>query len=349
MTPPPVAVGARSLVRELAGGDTVLQGILVRGLDDVERRLYSCVESTGAAFVTETAGHVVKAGGKRLRPLLTLLGARFGTGAGTGESREPNRVVDAAVAAELLHVASLYHDDVVDEAATRHGVESANARWGNSVAVFTGDWLLARAAQVASGLGEEAVRLVAETSGRLVEGQLRELVGPGKGESQLLHYFDVTAGKTASLIAVSLRMGALQAKAPRQVIHALEEYGEHLGTAFQISDDILDITAPQEATGKEQGKDLASGVASLPVLLSLCGPGDGGRELQEILERNDAVRGAQLETTLQILQNSSAVVQARSVMLDRLARARLALAAVPRIPAVKVLEALCDFVAERRE
>ncbi|MGJ3561481.1 polyprenyl synthetase family protein [Streptomyces sp. INA 01156] len=170
--------------------------------------------------------------------------------------------VDAAVLAELVHVSSLYHDDVIDNADTRHGAASANARWGNRRAVFAGDWLLAQAAQLACELGPHAVRMNAVTADRLVRGQMLELLGPDSGTAPLDHYFQVTAGKSASLIALSLRLGALQAGASAAYVDALAEYGEQLGLAFQISDDLLDIGAPASSSGKDRERTWRPGAQS---------------------------------------------------------------------------------------
>ncbi|WP_069817414.1 polyprenyl synthetase family protein [Streptomyces sp. TP-A0874] len=330
---------ARWLLNELSIEDRELDSRLSRSLERAEQRLRECVADASDPYVAEAVGYLVAAGGKRLRPLLALLGAEFGTHA--------EGVHEAAVVAELVHVASLYHDDVMDEALTRHGVPSANARWGQPTAVFAGDWLLARAARLSARLGAETVRLQAEASDRLILGQLRELLGPQPGEDGLPYYFSVTAGKTAALISVSIRLGAIQAAAPPEVSSALAEYGEHLGIAFQISDDLLDITAPQAQSGKDQGRDLSAGVASLPVLLARTDDRPEGAELRGLLAGGGAVEGERHRRALELLQCSPAVPQARSIMNDRLAQARLALGAVPQLPAVKVLDALCDFVSSR--
>ncbi len=205
-------------------------------------------------YVTEAASHLLAAGGKRFRPLLVLLAAE------AGPRPESPEVIDAACVVELTHVGSLYHDDVMDEAALRRGADSANARWDNHVAILTGDFLFAKSSELTAGLGPEAVRIQAETFARLVEGQILETVPPGEGEDPLAHYLDVVAGKTGSLIATSARYGARFGGAPAAVEEALTAYGEIVGSAFQLSDDILDIASDTDESGKTPGTDLREGV-----------------------------------------------------------------------------------------
>ncbi|MFD5496846.1 polyprenyl synthetase family protein [Streptomyces sp. NPDC001812] len=331
----------RSLVSGLAIDDPALRDRLAERLRSVEQHLRERTARTADPRVAPLVGHLVATGGKRLRPLLVLLGAEFG-------DAESEGAVDAAVLAELVHVSSLYHDDVIDNADTRHGAASANARWGNRRAVFAGDWLLAQAAQLACALGPHAVRMNAVTADRLVQGQMLELLGPDSGTAPLDHYFQVTAGKSASLIALSLRLGALQAGASAAYVDALAEYGEQLGLAFQISDDLLDIEAPASSSGKEPGKDVEAGVLSLPVLLALFDdePGDG--ELRALLAAGPAAGTHPHRRALELLRDSPALATAEAMMDDRLALARTALAALPPTPARGVLGSLCDFVAHRR-
>ncbi|MGH3358661.1 MAG: polyprenyl synthetase family protein, partial [Nocardioidaceae bacterium] len=203
-------------------------------LDVVEERLATAVDSK-EPFIAEAAGHLLKAGGKRFRPLLVLLCAEFG-------DPDSDGIVPAALVVELTHLATLYHDDVMDEAALRRGAQSANARWDNSIAILTGDYLFARASRIVAGLGPEAVRLQAETFSRLVHGQIRETTGPRDGEDPLQHYLSVVADKTGALISTSALFGSMMAGASDATQHALTEYGERIGSAFQLSDDIIDVT-----------------------------------------------------------------------------------------------------------
>ena len=188
-------------------------------------------------MVTEAAQHIIAAGGKRFRPLLVVLGSQIGPYA------EPDDVVKAAVVVELTHVGSLYHDDVMDEASLRRGSDSANARWGNTVAILVGDLLFARASDTVAELGPEFVRLQARTFSRLVQGQIAETVGPADGQDPLDHYLQVVADKTGSLIATSALFGAKLSGASSEVQQVMAEFGEQIGVVFQLSDDIIDITS----------------------------------------------------------------------------------------------------------
>lgn len=223
-----------------------------------EQRLQE-VAVASSPFVTEAATHVIAAGGKRFRPSLVFLAAE------TGGATDPERVMDAALVMELTHVASLYHDDVMDEAELRRGAPSANARWDNTVAILVGDFLFARASEVVAGLGTEYVALQARTFARLVQGQIAETLGPVDGQDPLQHYLQVIADKTGSLIAASALFGAMVAGAPPSTLDALEAYAEEIGVVFQLSDDLIDITSDE--TGKTPGTDLREGVPTLPVLM----------------------------------------------------------------------------------
>ena len=240
--------------------DPELKASVRAGMDRVEAQLRAAVCSE-FGFVTETARHLMDAGGKRFRPLLALLAAHFGNPAGAG-------VVESAVVVELTHLATLYHDDVMDEAVARRGAVSANARWGNTVAILTGDFLFARASDVLADLGPDAVHTQARTFARLVTGQIRETAGPPAGADPIDHHLLVLAEKTGSLIATSALFGATFAGVPAAQADLLRRYGEVVGIAFQLSDDLLDITADRSQSGKVPGTDLRAGIATLPVLLA---------------------------------------------------------------------------------
>ena len=230
-------------------------------MEEVEKALYGHVQSR-FPFVTEAASHLLDAGGKRFRPLLVLLAAEAGDHPGVDD------VVTAACVVEITHVGSLYHDDVMDEAALRRGSPSANARWDNLVAILTGDFLFAKSSELTALLGADAVRIQAETFTRLVEGQILETVEPGPDEDPLAHYLEVVAGKTGSLIATSARYGARFGGATPEVEEALAAYGEIVGSAFQLSDDIIDVASDSVESGKTPGTDLREGVPTLPVLMA---------------------------------------------------------------------------------
>ncbi len=228
------------------------------GLDAVEEGLAREM-SFADDLADVTSRYLLQAGGKRVRPTLTLLTAQLGTG------NNPE-VVAAAEALEITHLASLYHDDVMDEANMRRGVPSAQNVWGNSVAILTGDLLFARASKLMSRLGEEAIMLQADTFERLCIGQLHETVGPQGGEDPIAHYLQVLADKTGSLISASAQMGVIFGEAPREYRAAVTEFGEKVGIAFQLVDDVIDLSPEVESTGKVAGTDLLSGVSTLPLL-----------------------------------------------------------------------------------
>ncbi len=225
----------------------------------VEQRLRDAVAHSDA-LAGATARHLVDAGGKRLRPMLTLLCGHLG---------DPGRdeLVDAAVVVELTHLATLYHDDVMDAAPVRRGAPSAHELWGNKVAVITGDLVFARASAIAAGLGAEAIRILAETFERLCMGQLHEVAGPGADADPVAHYLQVLSDKTASLIASSARFGAMFSGAGPELEAALVAYGEAAGVAFQLADDVIDLTSDGAVTGKTPGTDLRDHVPTMPVLL----------------------------------------------------------------------------------
>src|SRR3954452_19325703 len=214
----------------LTGTDPDLQASVNRGLAQVELRLHEVVQSANP-MLTEAAAHLVDAGGKRFRPLLALLAAHLGCGVSSA-------VVAAAVVVELTHQATLYHDDVMDEANVRRGVQAANARWTNTVAILTGDYLFARASDLTAGLGTEATHLQSRTFARLVEGQIAETAGPGEGQDPVEHHLQVVADKTASLISTSARLGALMSGAPAHDFDTVARFGELIGIGFQLSDDL---------------------------------------------------------------------------------------------------------------
>ena len=244
---------------DLPIADSAFDASIRDGLAVVERRLQGAVRQTDR-LADAAAMHLVAAGGKRVRPMLTLLAAHLG---------DPGRseVLDAAVVVELTHLATLYHDDVMDSASTRRGAPAAQHIWGNSVAILTGDLLFARASRVVAGLGPEAVRIQAETFERLCLGQLHETVGPAPGEDPVEHYLGVLADKTGSLIATAGRFGAMFAGAPESVIDVLVGYGERVGVAFQLADDVIDLASAGAESGKTPGTDLREGVPTLPGLL----------------------------------------------------------------------------------
>jgi len=231
---------------------------------------------TGDAFLDEVTTHLLAAGGKRLRPVLALATATSGT---RDASRED---LLGAVAVELVHLASLYHDDVMDEATVRRNVESVNARFGNLVAIVAGDFLLARSAEIAAGLGVEIAALLAATLGELCQGQVAEVRAAFRIDRSEDEYSNAIAGKTAALMATSCRIGALTGRLTRPEVDAFTEFGRSFGMIFQVRDDILDVVGTEADLGKPAGQDLAEGIYTLPVLLTLADPVHGP-ELRDLL------------------------------------------------------------------
>jgi len=304
----------------------------------VEHRLQDATKNT-YGFVSETARHLISAGGKRFRPLLVLLAAQFGDAAAPG-------VIPAAVVCELTHLATLYHDDVMDEAPLRRGVPTANARWDNSIAILTGDFLFARASQILADLGPEAVRLQAETFERLVTGQINECIGPKDGQAAIDHYLSVLVDKTGSLIATSARFGALLSGAPAPVVETLTRFGEVFGVAFQLSDDVLDIASDSDQSGKTPGTDLREGVPTLPTLYALASTDTESARLRELLSAPITDDGLVLEV-LAALRAHPSIDQARDTVARYAEEARELLASLPDNSAKDTLLALCEIVSSR--
>jgi len=318
--------------------DTDLEARLLARLDEVEDALRGHVASE-APFVTEAARHLLDAGGKRFRPLLVLLAAESGNPQGDG-------VLTAACVVELTHLASLYHDDVMDEADLRRGAESANARWDNHVAILTGDFLFSKSSELTAQLGADAVRIQAETFTRLVEGQILETLGPGPDDDPLEHYLRVVAGKTGALIATSARYGARFAGAPLEVEEALTEYGEKVGVAFQLSDDILDVASESLESGKTPGTDLREGVPTLPVLMAQRSADPADARLLELL-RGDLSDDGHHAEALELLRRHPAMAAARTHVVARANEAKQLLKVLPEGPLRAALEAFADVVASR--
>ena len=315
-----------------------LEATLVSQMSQVEALLLSHTKSD-YPFVDETAHHLVAAGGKRLRPLLTLLTAQFGDPTGQG-------VIAAAVACEITHLATLYHDDVMDEAPLRRGVESANIRWGNTIAILTGDFLFAKSSDLLADLGPEAVRLQARTFERLVIGQIMETQGPNPGQDPLEHYLKVVADKTGSLIAASARYGAMVSGAPVEIMDTVTLFGEKIGVAFQLADDVIDIASESNQSGKTPGTDLREGVPTLVTLNVMKSTDSADRDLQHLLSAP-----IEKETTVQevlvALRNHRALGESREQLHQVAKDARLALGPLPICDATGALMSLCDAVIDR--
>ena len=315
-----------------------LEAHLISRMAEVESLLRSHTRSE-YPFVDETAHHLVAAGGKRLRPLLTLLTAQYGDPSGQG-------VVAAAVACEITHLATLYHDDVMDEAPLRRGVESANMRWGNTIAILTGDFLFAKSSDLLADLGPAAVRLQARTFERLVIGQSMETQGPNPGQDPLEHYLKVVADKTGSLIAASARYGGMISGAPAEITDTVTIFGEKIGVAFQLADDVIDIASESNQSGKTPGTDLREGVPTLVTLNVMKSNDPADADLKSLLSAP-----IEDETTVQqvlvALRNHKALDESREQLFMIAKEARGALGPLPINDATGALMSLCDAVIDR--
>lgn len=317
--------------------DATLDEHLTALLDTFEERLVATAVA-GSPFVTEASRHIIAAGGKRFRPLLVFLAARF------GGAVDHDDLMRAALVMELTHVASLYHDDVMDMADLRRGAPSANRLWGNSVAILVGDYLFARASTTVAELGVEYVALQAETFARLVQGQIAETKGPGPDEDPLAHYIQVIADKTGSLIAASALFGGMVAGADRPVLDALAAFGEEVGLVFQLSDDLIDITSTQ--TGKTPGTDLREGVPTLPVLMLRAENDPADAELLALID-GDLSDDAVLADVLRRLRTHPVMGRAKAEVERRADVARAHLAPLPDGEAKDALLKVCTDLVDR--
>jgi heptaprenyl diphosphate synthase len=302
-------------------------------LDRIESMLHDVVHSD-QPMISEAAAYLIDAGGKRFRPMLTLLAGHC------ADPTEP-RLIACGTAIELTHLATLYHDDVIDETGVRRGVPTANVRYGNSVAVLTGDFLFARASGLAADLGPYVSRRLADTIAELCEGQIMETASAGALDVTPDHYLEVIRRKTASLIATSCHLGAWLAGASPEAVAAVTEFGTALGMAFQLSDDILDVAGDQQESGKVPGTDLREGVLTLPALETLAGRAPRGADLRRALESED------FDGALELLRSNGSVELSREAVATWQARAVSALAVLPSGPARDALEQLAGFIGER--
>ncbi len=320
-------------------GDADLNERIGDGLAAVEKLLLEEL-SKGEPFLVDKVLHLVRAGGKRFRPMMALLASQYGPRADSED------VIKAAAVVEIVHLATLYHDDVMDEAELRRGVRSANARWGNSVAILSGDILLAHASRIMSTLGAETVFHFAETFGDLVTGQMRETVGPGESDP-VEHYMKVIREKTGVLIASAGYLGALHGGASEDHIDALKKLGEAIGMVFQIVDDIIDIFSDPDESGKIPGTDLREGVFTLPVLHALAEDTDVGEELRGLLTGPLGDDDAAVERALELLGRSAGREKALADVHRYLAEAEGQVTRLPDNEVTQALGQLAHYTVQR--
>jgi heptaprenyl diphosphate synthase len=317
--------------------DNQLEQSLISDLKKVEDLMRSHIKGD-YPLVVETSRHLVEAGGKRLRPLLTLLSAQFG---------DPTNydIIKAAVCCELTHLATLYHDDVMDDAALRRGVVSANKKWDNAVAILTGDYLFSKVSDMLADIGPEAVKLQAKTFERLVIGQIKETQGKSEGLSQIDHYMKVVADKTGSLIATSARFGALLSGASMEVVETLTKFGEKIGVAFQVADDLLDIASTETASGKTPGTDLKEGVPTLVTLFVMADNDSADKVLIEKLSK--PISEEDLSGVIQELRHHKALKKVQDYLSNVAKEANQLLVDLPNGPAKSALENLTFALVNR--
>jgi heptaprenyl diphosphate synthase len=316
--------------------DKALLDSLQQKLDEVESRIQIATRHT-EEVVDVMSNHLAKAGGKRLRPALLLLTAHLG---------DPTKqdVLDAAVVMEITHLATLYHDDVMDQAETRRGVTAAQKIWGNNLAILTGDLLFARASNIVSNLGERALKMQAQVFEQLVLGQLHESIG-SQEQDPMQHYLDVIRDKTGSLIALSAQLGALLSEADEKYQEPLREYGELMGIAFQLSDDLIDIRSSAAESGKDAGTDILAGVPTLPVIL-LAEYEDA--ESQALLARIKSASGADIQQVLESLRAHPVMAQAEEFANQWGEKAISAIASLPTGSVKSALESFARAMVNRQ-
>jgi heptaprenyl diphosphate synthase len=317
--------------------DKALEASLLADMAKVEELMRSHIKGD-YPLVIETSRHLVEAGGKRLRPLLTLLAAQFG---------DPSNydIIKAAVCCELTHLATLYHDDVMDDAVLRRGVISANKKWDNAVAILTGDYLFSKVSDMLADIGPEAVKLQAKTFERLVIGQIKETQGKSEGLSQIDHYMKVVADKTGSLIATSARFGALLSGASGQTVEVLTKFGEKIGVAFQVADDLLDISSNETASGKTPGTDLKEGIPTLVTLYVIAANNPADKDL--ISKLNGPISESDLPGVITQLRSNKALSDVKDYLANVANEANDLLTDLPEGAAKQALKNLTFALVNR--
>jgi len=317
--------------------DKALEVSLLADMAKVEELMRSHIKGD-YPLVIETSRHLVEAGGKRLRPLLTLLAAQFGDSSNYD-------IIKAAVCCELTHLATLYHDDVMDDAVLRRGVISANKKWDNAVAILTGDYLFSKVSDMLADIGPEAVKLQAKTFERLVIGQIKETQGKSEGLSQIDHYMKVVADKTGSLIATSARFGALLSGASAQTVETLTKFGEKIGVAFQVADDLLDITSIETASGKTPGTDLKEGIPTLVTLYVIAANNPADKDL--IAKLNGPISESDLLGVITQLRSHIALAEVKDYLVNVANEANELLTDLPEGVAKEALKNLTFALVNR--
>ena len=324
--------------KQLDLGDEALAQRVTDGLNRVEELMFERL-SGGEDFLSEQVTHLAKAGGKRFRPLMAVLASEF------GPHPQADNVIRGAAIVELVHLATLYHDDVMDEAAKRRGVESANSRWTNTVAILSGDYLLAEASRLMSEIDTATVRHFAETFSDLVTGQMRETVGACGGDP-IEHYLEVIREKTGVLIASAAYLGATHSGADEKTVRTMTEVGEAIGMVFQIVDDIIDIFSDTDQSGKTPGTDLREGVFTLPVLYAMRDEGEAGKELRGLLT-GPLTEDADVERALTLIEQTDGRKRALDDVHRYLSIVDSHLDTLPDVPANAAMRQIARYTVDR--
>ena len=324
--------------KQLDLGDEALAQRVTDGLNRVEELMFERL-SGGEDFLSEQVTHLAKAGGKRFRPLMAVLASEF------GPHPQVDNVIRGAAIVELVHLATLYHDDVMDEASKRRGVESANSRWTNTVAILSGDYLLAEASRLMSEIDTATVRHFAETFSDLVTGQMRETVG-ARGGDPIEHYLEVIREKTGVLIASAAYLGATHSGADEKTVRTMTEVGEAIGMVFQIVDDIIDIFSDTDQSGKTPGTDLREGVFTLPVLYAMRDEGEAGKELRGLLT-GPLTEDADVERALMLIEQTDGRKRALDDVHRYLSIVDSHLDTLPDVPANAAMRQIARYTVDR--
>lgn len=307
-----------------------------KNMEEVEKRLFEITDSK-YQYLTKISQHLINAGGKRFRPLVALLSGELG-------NKNYSKIVDAGVAVELIHLGSLYHDDVIDKSPKRRGVESANIKWDSTLAILGGDYLMAKASELAAdNLGNDSVKLLASTYAKLVEGQTREIELSFDTDYGVEGYMEIVKDKTASLIRTSARLGAIASECNTPTIEAISEWGLQSGIAFQISDDILDLTSDQEKLGKPVGNDILEGTYTLPVHIAVEEQGGSFLEMLDDIKED----AGKINYLLDVLKDEKILSKTRKITKHHLSESNKALDLIKDSPVYETLLKINEYLLKR--
>ena len=312
---------------------------LAQDMNSLDLLVYGQLRSE-VSLITEVAGHIISAGGKRIRPLLVLLTARA-----LGYDGQQHLTLAAII--EFIHTASLLHDDVVDEAPLRRGVESANIRFGNAASVLVGDFLHTRAFQLMLEVNNlEIMHVLAQTTNAIAEGEIMQLMKTRQTDISEADYYRIIDAKTARLFEAACTLGALISSAPEETVHAAGKLGKSLGVAFQLTDDHLDYAGQTDQLGKNTGNDLREGKMTLPLIFLM----QHGTQSEKKIIREHIEEGVpgHTEAIIEAVKKSHALQYTHDIALDHIAAAYSAAEGFPVSPYKNILMDLCSFLARRK-